>query len=211
MNDTYDPNELVSLLFGESSDNHDGTWRGSLPEEMYYVPGDAELFSYGHVFITANEAFQLEQYTTFDEETKRLWTHQAREYLKLTAPEYLDIDIFDGGDDFDFGGTENFEPGLFEDNGPRLTFDEIFAARESGFVSDTWDHKFGPFNVPADHRENWENHPILAQVRSDPKKWHLIPDWTGTVGISLSALQIYGWIEYKRHDKIRAYYVKAKG
>lgn len=205
-----DPNELVALLFGENADDYDGTWNSDLPEAMFYVPGDIELFTYGNVHITADEAFQLSRYTTFDDITKNLWKHQANSYLELTAPELAE-DIFADNPDFDFVTPDDFRT---YDHGPqdtpRLTFDEIFAARESGFVSDTWEHKFGPFDVPADHRENWENHPILKQVRNDPTRWHLVPDWTGTVGIALTALHLYGWVEYKHHDKIRAYYVKAK-
>lgn len=207
MDKPFDPNDLVSKLFGPGSDHENGDWNYEVPEELFYVPGDLKIFTYSDERIDANEIFKLREYVMFNPELTKRWKQQAIAWLKAHQPEYAEAELLDdifAADDFD-GTEQSFElPPQTE----RLSMDEIFSAREADDLTIIFDHD--KFDFPKDKRENWESYPLLAQVRADPKKTHLVPDWTGTLSYTLSAMALYGWITYERHKTLRAYHVKAK-
>lgn len=205
MNDDkfYDPNELLAELYGEGADiDRDFL---PLPDVIYYVPDDLELFSFGHVIVTANELIQLAAYTKFNDDDLILWEHQATEFLKLTAPEYAVTEELEEPDD---GFNVNDYPEL-------RPLDEFFAEEETRllaeamgtipYVATTFYNEVKPHS-----QDHWETHPVYLLAKADLRREHLVPDVTGTLVTSLLAMNLYGLLEYRKHPKIRAYYVKAQ-
>lgn len=199
MDKPFDPNDLVSKLFGPASDHEDGEWNYEIPEELFYVPGDLKIFTYADQRMDANEIFKLREYVKFNPELTKRWKQQATAWLEMNAPEYAEAELLD-----DIFAVDVHIAEFASDFG--VTPETV--RREADDLTMIFDHD--KFDFPKDKRENWESHPLLVQVRADPKKTHLIPDWTGTLSYTLSAMALYGWITYERHKTLRAYHVKAK-
>lgn len=205
MNDDkfHDPNELLAELYGEGADiDRDFL---PLPDVIYYVPDDLELFSFGHVIVSANELIQLAAYTKFSDDDLILWEHQATEYLKLTAPEYAVSEELEEPDDgFNVSDYPELRP-----------LDEFFEAEETRMLAEalgTTPFAAGAFYGSAQppSQDHWETHPVYLLAKTDIRREHLVPDVTGTLVTSLSAMNLYGLLAYRKHPKIRAFYVKAQ-
>ena len=205
MNDDkfHDPNELLAELYGEGADiDRDFL---PLPDVIYYVPDNLELFSFGRVIVTANELIQLAAYTKFNDDDLILWEHQATEFLKLIAPEYAVTEELDEHED---GFNVNDYPEL-------RPLDEFFAEEETRLLAEalgTTPFVAGNFyaDVKPQAQDHWETHPAYLLAKTDIRREHLVPDVTGTLVTSLSAMNLYGLLAYRKHPKIRAFYVKAQ-
>ena len=108
------------------------------------------------------------------------------------------------------------EDGFNVNDYPELRpLDEFFAEEETRLLAEalgTTPFVAGNFyaDVKPQAQDHWETHPAYLLAKTDIRREHLVPDVTGTLVTSLSAMNLYGLLAYRKHPKIRAFYVKAQ-